>query len=75
LLVTLDEPLVRGESERLLSELSTRRIAVTGIVTNRSVSSQPLPTAADVPQFVAPLTTPSPVGVGAIRDLAARMTS
>ena len=67
-LVTLDEPLVRGESERLLLALGERGLQVTGIVWNRALASTPpLPTDASVPQLFAPLSSPAPVGVDAIR--------
>lgn len=68
-LVTLDEPLVRGESERLLAELGDRSLSVSGIVWNRATeSTPPLPRAASVPQYFAPLATPAPIGVEAIRQ-------
>src|SRR5260370_1130678 len=61
-LVTLDEPLVRGESERLLRALSDRRLRVTGIIWNRAdASTPPLPTEASVPQLFAPVSSPAPV--------------
>jgi arsenite-transporting ATPase len=67
-LVTLDEPLVRGESERLLLALGERGLQVTGIIWNRATASTPpLPADASVPQLFAPLSSPAPIGVDAIR--------
>ena len=67
-LVSLDEPLVRGESERLLAALRDRGLTVGGIVWNRGAASvPPLPTDASVPQFFAPRSSPAPIGIAAIR--------
>lgn len=75
-LVTLDEPLVRGESERLLRALSDRGLHVTAIVWNRAdASTPPLPTDAPVPQLFAPLSAPAPVGADGIREWSARWES
>jgi arsenite-transporting ATPase len=71
-LVTLDEPLVRGESERLAGALSERGIGITGIVTNRGGVSKPIAGAESIPRLTAPLLSPPPVGLAAIRDLANR---
>jgi arsenite-transporting ATPase len=72
-LVTLDEPLVRGETARLLAALHERSLAVSGVVWNRASSSvPPLPTGAPVPQLLAPLAEPAPVGVDAIRNWSGR---
>jgi arsenite-transporting ATPase len=71
IVVTLDEPLVRGESERLLNELAARMLMVTAVINNRCADRpEPLPVAADTAQLCAPLVVPPPVGIGAIRQLA-----
>ena len=52
MVVALDEPLVRGESERLLSALGERGLQVNGIVWNRaSTGVPPLPTDA-IPRLI-----------------------
>ncbi|HEY6220486.1 MAG TPA: ArsA-related P-loop ATPase, partial [Gemmatimonadaceae bacterium] len=71
IVVTLEEPLVRGETERLLNELTARKIPVSAVVTNRCAGHpQPLPVARETAQFCAPRAVPPPVGLGAIRQLA-----
>jgi TRC40/GET3/ArsA family transport-energizing ATPase len=68
ILVALDEPLVRGETERLLAALRDRDIATGAIVWNRVAGSvEPLPTRGPVPQLFAPVWTPPPVGVEPLR--------
>jgi arsenite-transporting ATPase len=72
LLVTLDEPVVRLESERLLRELRERRTDVIGVIFNRVEQSAidsmtPLPAEAPVSQFLAAAMTPPPVGISALR--------
>jgi arsenite-transporting ATPase len=67
-IVTLDEPLVRGESVRLARELESRHLALNAIIWNRaSAITTPLPTDASIPQLFAPVAAPPPVGVDAIR--------
>jgi arsenite/tail-anchored protein-transporting ATPase len=68
ILVTLDEPLVRGETERLLGALRDRHVSIGAIICNRADSVvKPLPTGEPVPQLLAPRTTPAPIGVNALR--------
>jgi arsenite/tail-anchored protein-transporting ATPase len=68
-LVTLDEPLVRGETERLLGALRDRHLPVGAIIWNRAdIRAAPLPTGDPVPQLLAPLTAPAPIGVNALRQ-------
>jgi arsenite-transporting ATPase len=75
-LVALDESLVRGETERLLRALSDRQLLVSGIVWNRAAASTPpLPTSASIPQLFAPLVSPPPRGVAAIREWSAAWCS
>jgi arsenite-transporting ATPase len=67
-LVSLDEPLVRRETERLVGEVRARGMAVSGLVWNRAgaAGTPPLPVTPRVPQFEAPTTTPPPRGVDAL---------
>jgi len=72
LLVTLDEPVVRWESERLLHELRERGTDVIGVMFNRVDqfaidSTTPLPAEPPVSQFLAAAMTPPPVGVHVLR--------
>lgn len=68
ILVGLDEPLVRGETARLATELERRGISVSAVVVNRaSREAAPLPASGAAPQLVAPAWSPSPTGVAAIR--------
>jgi arsenite-transporting ATPase len=72
LLVTLDEPVVRWESERLLRELRERGTDVIGVMFNRVEqsaidSTTPLPAEPPVSQFLAAAMTPPPVGVNVLR--------
>jgi arsenite/tail-anchored protein-transporting ATPase len=68
LLVTLDEPLVRGETERLMGALRDRGVPIGAIVWNRvPAHTTPLPTDASVPQLFAPLASPPPTGAEALR--------
>jgi arsenite-transporting ATPase len=69
-LVALDEPVVRGESERLVRELRARGTDLIGVVWNRVApieSVAPLPAEPPVSQFLASATTPAPVGAEALR--------
>ena len=67
-IVALDEPLVRGETERLLSAVTARGVGVIGLLWNR-VTSDPAPLSMpqDAPQFVSAAREPPPTGVAAIR--------
>jgi arsenite/tail-anchored protein-transporting ATPase len=65
--VTLDEPVVREESERLMRTISQRGVALSGVVTNR-VGRGALPVAGAPVHFEAPLVQPPPVGVDVLRQ-------
>jgi arsenite-transporting ATPase len=53
--VGLDEPLVRGESERLVAELATRGLAVSAFIWNRGTGTpDPLAIDGTIPQLRAP---------------------
>jgi arsenite-transporting ATPase len=65
-LVTLDEPVVREESERLARTIADRGVALAGIVTNRA-RGDALPVGRTALHFEAPLEQPPPVGVDALR--------
>jgi arsenite-transporting ATPase len=68
--VALDEPLVRGETARLIDAVRHEGVSVRGVLWNRLAESarpDPLPVAPPVPQFVAPAVSPPPVGAEAIR--------
>ena len=65
-LVTLDEPVVRAESERLARAASERQIGVRAVVHNRG-TARSLPVGEAGVQVVAPEQVPPPVGVDAIR--------
>jgi arsenite-transporting ATPase len=73
IVVALDEPLVREETNRLTGELTARGLTVSAIVWNRAHSRvAALPTSAPIPQLFAPPVDPPPVGVQAIRAWANR---
>jgi arsenite/tail-anchored protein-transporting ATPase len=71
-IVMLDEPVVRSESQRLAAEIGRLGIAIAGVVLNRSVGRgaalpATLPVAQAAVQVVAPTADPPPVGVDALR--------
>jgi arsenite-transporting ATPase len=66
-LVTLDEPVVMEETSRLAREVPRRGVHVSGVVVNRSGRFTPLPVPEAPVHFEAPMTTPSPSGVKALR--------
>ncbi len=67
-IVALDEPVVRAETERLAGEVQTRRIDVGAIVWNRvRRPPDPLPAVPSARQLFADEVTPPPIGVAAIR--------
>jgi len=71
--VWLDEPVVRAETERLLAEAYRLDVRVGATVLNRADDPMStLPVAAGVPQFEAPEVTPAPIGVKAIEGWARR---
>jgi arsenite/tail-anchored protein-transporting ATPase len=68
--VSLDEPLIRGETVRLVAVTRAEGVNVRGIVWNRWAgggSPNPLPVDPPVAQFVAPAAMPPPLGVAALR--------
>jgi arsenite/tail-anchored protein-transporting ATPase len=70
IVVTLDEPLVRGETARLVAATRAEGVDVRGVMWNRWTgrgSPSPLPVTPPVAQFVAPAATPPPVGAAALR--------
>ncbi len=68
LIVALDERLVRGETTRLISEVSARGVAVLGVLWNRTrTMPEPLSPLGAVPQLVSAEVSPPPVGVEALR--------
>jgi arsenite/tail-anchored protein-transporting ATPase len=66
-LVTLDEPVVRTETERLAMEVRSRAVRVAGVVLNRATVGAALPVADAPVHFEAPATDPPPIGVDALR--------
>jgi arsenite-transporting ATPase len=69
-LVTLDEPVVRVETERLAAAVEERGVGLSGVVLNRATSATPaaLPVAGAPVHFEAPAVEPPPVGPRALRD-------
>jgi arsenite/tail-anchored protein-transporting ATPase len=70
IVVTLDEPLVRGETARLVAATRAEGLEVRGVMWNRWMGRglpHPLPVTPPVTQFVAPAATPPPVGAAALR--------
>jgi len=67
-LVTLDEPVVRAETERLFTEVRNRGVSVTGVILNRASYRRAALPVTDAPMhFEAPAAEPSPIGVVALR--------
>jgi arsenite-transporting ATPase len=76
IVVALDEPLVRAESERLVAAVRAHGVDVPGVLWNRvDRPPRPLPVHPPVPQFVAAATEPPPRGVAALRRWHAGWTS
>lgn len=68
LAVTLDEPVVRAETARLVGAVRALGVDVCGIVWNRaSQTPAPLPLTDPPPQFLAAPLSPPPRGVAALR--------
>jgi len=68
--VALDEPLVRGETARLVAATRAEGVEVRAVVWNRWATADipvPLPVTPALAQFVAPAAVPPPVGVAALR--------
>lgn len=68
MIVSLDEPLVRNEAERLATALGGMSIPVNAIIWNRVGTHRPAPLVTDTPlrQYALPAATPSPRGVEGI---------
>ncbi len=68
-IVTLDEPLVRGETVRLLAAVGERGVGILGVLWNR-VDDEPGPLSLprDVPQLLCSALEPPPIGVDALRQ-------
>jgi arsenite/tail-anchored protein-transporting ATPase len=76
-LVTLDEPVVRAETDRLASEVRSRGVDISGVILNRAptdaggaeiAEATALPVADAPVHFEAPAVEPSPVGPRALRE-------
>ena len=66
--VALDEPLVRGETSRLVAAVHARGVAVIGLLWNRTTQvPAPLSMPGNAPQFVSASISPPPTGVDALR--------
>jgi len=76
-LVTLDEPVVRAETERLAGAVRERGVSVAGVIRNRARTrrASPLPVPESGVHFEAPEVSPPPVGVPALRRWAAAWTT
>jgi arsenite-transporting ATPase len=67
-IVSLDEPVVRAETERLAAAVRARGIAVPMVLWNRTHGApDPLPADVAPRQFFAEETSPPPIGVAALR--------
>ena len=67
-LVTLDERVVRAETERLAAEIVARDAAIAGVVLNRAeTDSRALPVVEGAVHFQAPSVEPPPIGRDALR--------
>lgn len=76
LIVALDEPVVRAETERLAAETRARGVALLGVLWNRvSSTPHPLPSTIAARQFCAPAIAPPPIGVDALRQWALQWRS
>ena len=71
--VSLDEPVVRAETDRLVSAITARGVGVDAVIWNRlPAGSAPLPAARPRRQFFADEISPPPIGARAIRDWSRR---
>ena len=66
-LVALDEPVVRAETERLDREIRQRGVAVGAVVLNRARAGAALPVTQAPVHLVAPTAATGPIGVEALR--------
>ncbi|HJR63941.1 MAG TPA: ArsA family ATPase, partial [Gemmatimonadaceae bacterium] len=68
-IVTMDEPLVRAETARLVSEIRARDIGISALVWNRVTHPpRPLPGSPATEQFQAAEVYPPPRGAGPLRE-------
>lgn len=74
-LVALDEPVVRGETERLAREIDARGVAISAIVLNRGTTAAALPVTQAPVHLVAPTAATGPIGIGALRRWGASWTA
>ena len=73
-LVTLDQPVVLDESERLAVEVRRLQVPLIGVVLNRADADVALPELAGPVQLQAPRAEPPPIGVDNLRKWSARWT-
>lgn len=66
-LVSLDEPVVRDETERLAREVAARGVAVNAVVLNRAAAGAALPVRQVAVHLVAPTAATTPIGIEALR--------
>ena len=66
-LVALDEPVVRDETERLAREVTARGVALGAVVVNRAADGVALPVAQAPVHLVAPTAATTPIGIEALR--------
>jgi arsenite-transporting ATPase len=66
--VTLDEPLVRGETIRLLGALAAHGVGILGLLWNRVAGiPEPLSMPVTIPQLVSAAVAPPPRGIDALQ--------
>jgi arsenite-transporting ATPase len=70
LVVTLDERVVATETTRLVTEIASRGLAVSGVLLNRATGATTFPLPAAPLHLQAPLATPPPVGPAQLHDWA-----
>jgi arsenite-transporting ATPase len=77
LVVTMDEPLVRDETARLVESIRSLGVSVEGVLWNRATGSHaaPLPLERPLAHFESPVTVPAPRGVDALRGWSASWRS
>jgi hypothetical protein len=70
LVVTLDEGVVAAETARLVAEITSRGLAVAGVVLNRAARATTFPLPPAPMHLQAPHSTPPPVGRAQLHDWA-----
>jgi len=68
IVVTLDEEVVAAETNRLVREIDSRAIAVSGVILNRSSGAATFPLPRAPVHLQAPLSTPPPTGSAQLSD-------